>query len=257
MTIDTNIHLGHWPFRRHGYEDTARLVEKLKAADVAEAWAASFDGVFHRDLAGANDRLAEECAKWKGFLVPFGTVNPKVPDWEEDLRRCHRQHRMRGIRVYPGYHGYPPDDSQFAKLLKLAAEAKLLVQLVVKLEDERTQHLLARVPDVNLTLLPKLVAATPGVTIQLLNCPVSPATEALVPLARSGRVSFDFAMQEGVGAVTRLLDRVGTDRVLFGSHFPLFHIESAILKVKESVLPADVKATICGGNARSVLPGPG
>ena len=24
MTVDTNTHLGHWPFRRHGYEVVAR-----------------------------------------------------------------------------------------------------------------------------------------------------------------------------------------------------------------------------------------
>jgi predicted TIM-barrel fold metal-dependent hydrolase len=252
--IDTNVHLGHWPYRRHGYEDTARLVEKLKAVGVTEAWVANIDGVFHRDLAGANARLADECARWKGFLVPFGAVNPLLPDWEEDLRRCHQQHRMSGIRLYPNYHGYALDAPEFEKLLKLAVDARLLVQLAVKLEDERTQHPLARTGDVNLAPLPKLVTATPGLIIQVLNCPVSPNTEALVPLARSGKVFFDYAMQEGVGAVARLVDRIGPDRVLFGTHFPLFHAESAVLKLKESDLPAEVETAVRNGNARGLLP---
>ena len=256
MTVDTNAHLGHWPFRRHGFEDTGRFVDKLRAMKIDVAWVASFEGVFHKDAAGANARLAAEC-QGREMLVPFGTVNPRLPDWPDDLRRCREAHWMPGVRLYPNYHGYGLEDAEFGKLLKLAADAKLLVQLVVKLEDERTHHPLMKVPPVDLAPLPRVVAATPGLRLQLLNCPVSPAGEALVPLVRAGAVYFDIAMQEGVGAVGRLVERVGADRVLFGTHFPLFHAESSLLKLKESDLPADVEAAVRAGNAKALLAGDG
>src|SRR5207247_551949 len=83
VIVDTNVMLGHWPFRRHGYEETAKLVAKLKAHQVTEAWASSFDGLLHKDIAGVNARLADECReRGEKILVPFGSINPKLPDWE-------------------------------------------------------------------------------------------------------------------------------------------------------------------------------
>ena len=114
MTIDTNAHLGHWPFRRHGFEETAKFLDKLRAVKVTEAWVGSFECVLHKDVAGANARLAAECRDHRaGMLLPFGTVNPMLPDWREDLRRCVEVHRMPGLRLHPNYHGYKLDDPAF------------------------------------------------------------------------------------------------------------------------------------------------
>jgi uncharacterized protein len=253
VNIDTNVHLGHWPFRRHGYEDTVKLLGKLRALKVDQAWVANFEGVLHKDIAGVNARMAAECKEHgSGMLIPFGAVNPRQPDWPEELRRCRAVHKMPGVRLYPNYHGYPLDDPDFGKLLSLAAAAKLLVQLVVKMEDERTHHPLIKVKDVDLSALPKIVAGIAGLRLQILNCPISAAGETLVPLARSGRVFFDIAMQEGVGAVAKLVERIGADRVLYGSHFPLFVAESAALKMKEADLNADVELAIRSGNAKGL-----
>ena len=64
---------------------------------------------------------------------------------------------------------------------------------------------------------------------------------------------FEIAMLEGVGGVEKLLRQVPIDRVLFGSHSPLFVFESALGKLHESTLGGAMMENICNGNARRLL----
>src|SRR5262245_44100887 len=57
--VDTNVWLSRWPFRRLPLDETPALVTKLRTAGVVAAWAGSFDGMLHKDLASANTRLAD------------------------------------------------------------------------------------------------------------------------------------------------------------------------------------------------------
>jgi uncharacterized protein len=248
--IDVNVTLGRWPFRRVPFDDTSALVDKLRDQGVVQAWAGTFDGLFHKDLAAANTRLAEDCRRHgRGLLRPFGSVNPKLPDWEDDLRRCAETHQMPGIRLHPSYHGYPLDDPAFIRLLALAGERRLIVQIVADMEDERTQHPLARAPHADFKPLPALLKAQPGVRVMLLNWFRSVNMVLARQLAAVG-ASFDIATLENVGGVENLVQQISAERVVFGSHAPLFYFESAILKLKESALPAATGQAIRNGNVR-------
>jgi predicted TIM-barrel fold metal-dependent hydrolase len=249
-----NVSLSRWPFRRLIGDEPAELAARLRKSNVSQAWAGTFDGIFHKDISAANARLAKDCrAHGEGLLVPFGSINPKLPDWQEDLRRCHEEHKMPGIRLHPNYHGYKLDDPVFRELLRLASARKLIVQLALAMEDERTQHSLMRVPPVDIAPLADLVASNPQLRLVVLNCFPQFRLETLPKLSSAGEIYFDFAMVERIGAVSRLAAQVSFSRVLFGSNYPLYYFESALLKVKESGLTPAQSNAVLADNARRLI----
>ena len=254
MITDVNVNLSRWPFRRLPCDEPARLVERLEACGVTQAWAGSFDGLFHKDLGGVNARLAEDCRKFPaGLLRPFGAVNLALPDWREDLRSCHEDYHMPGIRLHPNYHGYRLDDPLFAELLAEAERRGLIVELAIRMEDPRMQHPLMRVPDVDTGPLPALLASRPGLRLVLLNALGPLRGAAITSLVGAGQVYFGISTLEGVGGIGSLLDRFPLERLLFGSHLPYFLLESAILKLQESDLSAGQVKAITRENAARIL----
>ena len=251
--IDVNVSLSRWPLRRVRGDDTSAIVAMLRRQGVAQAWAGSFDGVLHKDIASVNARLADECRRHgRGIMVPFGSINPKLPDWQEELRRCAEVHHMRGLRLHPNYHGYKLDDPDFRRLLQMVAQRGLLVQLALVMEDERMMHPLLRVEPVDTGPLAALVKETPGVRVVLLNALRTLRAKPLLDLVSAG-VFVEISNLEGVGGISNLLAQLPESRLLFGSHAPLFYFEAALFKLKESPLTLEQQRMIRFGNAQGLL----
>lgn len=229
--VDTNVSLFSWPFRRLPLDTSDALIGKLRSLGVTRALTGSFEGLLHRDIASVNDRLADACSTCQE-LIPVGSVNPVLPNWREDLQRCAEQHGMPGVRLHPGYHGYPLHAGLFSELVERATAAGLFVQLAASMEDQRTQHSLVRVPDVDLTPLPGVLAAFPQATVQVLNA--RPRAADVASLRDTPGLLFDTARIDGTDAVPALLRSLPPERVLFGSHAPLLVPEAAMIRVHES-----------------------
>jgi uncharacterized protein len=254
--IDTNVNLFRWPFRRLIGDDPASLVMRLKKKGVTQAWAGTYEALLYRDVAGVNIRLAAACVEHgQNFLIPFGCINPKLPDWEEDLRRCHEDHHMPGIRLYPSYHSYTLTDPEFIRVLSLAADRKLIVQIALSMEDPRTQFPHMPVPPTDPAPLSDLLPKITDLQLVLLNAGYwgGNTTPNIQEITRAGNVYFDMAMNEGVGGLARLVEETSPARIVFGSHYPFFYFESSLLKVRSAGLPSDQEFAIYEGNARKLL----
>jgi predicted TIM-barrel fold metal-dependent hydrolase len=259
---DTNVHLFDWPFRKLKYARTESLIAKLRKHRITKAWAGSFEAVLHKQLDQINRRLVDECrTRGDGMLTAIGSVNPAWPDWDEDLRLCHEQYRMRGVRLYPAYHGYSLDHPEFARLLAEAAKRDLLVQIVLRMEDERVHHTAIAVGAVNVSPLPELLKKVPKAKVQLINSAGPLLGNNTSTLVRDTQVAFDIAATEGNGGVGQLIDgknysyrgAIPVERLLFGSHAPYFPCESALLKLFESPLSLKQLGMLMSANAERVF----
>ena len=261
--VDTNVNLFDWPFRALKYRQTRSLVAKLKKHRVIEAWAGSFEALLAKDMAGVNQRLADECrAHGTGFLIPFGSVNLAWPDWEDDVRRCHEVHKMPGLRIYPGYQPFDLGHADMERLVKMTSERGLILQVVFGMEDPRVHHPIINVGPATFGPLLKAIEGAPDAKVQLLHFSGSAQGNDLSTFMARPNTAMDISRLEGNGAIGRMIGsitglpsgRVSVERLVFGSHAPYFPVETALLKLMESPLDAPQLHAIMQGNARRLMP---
>lgn len=251
MICDVNVYLSRWPFRRLPCDTTSELVSKLKRSQINRAYAGSFDGLLHKDIRAVNQRLYDDCkSHGADLLIPVGSINPTLPGWEDDIIACHEQWKMPGIRLHPNYHEYELSSPETKKLFAMAADRGMFIQIAMRMEDDRTQHKLMRIPDVNFEALPGLMKEQDGLQVTILNGMKSLRGASLTRLTENPNLTIEIAMLEGVGGIENLMQQVAYEQILFGSYFPFFYLESSLNKLKESQPGMEIEKQITWENAQ-------
>lgn len=264
MIVDVFVDLFCWPFRSIKESTHEQILAKLQRHRVKQAWTGSYESLFHKNISAVNQRLAKACREHgPEFFVPFGTVNPAFPDWEEDFRRCAEEHRMAGLRLFPSYHGYTLEDPRFEKLLRMAANRNMPVQIGVMLEDIRMQHPLVAVPPVNVLALAEILPRIPHARVGLLNIFRHVRGATLNRMIELPQVYFEISNLDGIGGVQLALQgehwflgaTLPEERLLLGSHAPYYPFENALIKLFEAPLSADQFDALAFRNAERFLRG--
>lgn len=278
MIIDTNCHLGEWPFRKLQHNDASGLLRLMDEHGIAQAWAGAFEGIFYRDCGQANRDLLERIGDHRDRLLPWAAINPAFPGWEDDLAEA-LEAGMVGVRLYPNYHAYELTDPCVAELLgrlsgiqaagaapcaagptagggsrRAQRDTRRLgmpVAIYHKVVDERLHHWRCMVPATDMRIEP-LVRDFPDQPLLLCGCGTIHAQE-LSDAIRRGQVYMEISRLEGIEGVRWLADMIGIDRVVFGSHAPYFYMQAAQLKLVEAGLSDDEREAMLHGNATRLM----
>jgi predicted TIM-barrel fold metal-dependent hydrolase len=88
----------------------------------------TFDGLRHPGRA-ANDSLAAFAAEAPDRYVAFATVDPTDPSAADEIRRCHAEHGMRGVKLHPWVQGFSPHSPGLDPICEEAAALGIPVLL--------------------------------------------------------------------------------------------------------------------------------
>jgi uncharacterized protein len=253
MIFDVNAWLGVWPFRHLNHNAPGTLIAQLDRSGIDRAAVSLCEAVFHRNVAPANERLAELVETHTARLVALGTINPTYRHWEHDLEACHDRFRMPGVRLFPAYHDYAVDGPEARAVLAACAERGLPVQIPFRVEDPRQRHWLDPGQTVNPGGVANLLAAVPEATVIITNV----RGTGRLPMweredLRDRNWFVDLSLAEVHRDLETLVEAGGARHILFGSHVPFSYTASALVKL--ATLPVDdvTRAAISGTMARDL-----
>ena len=239
MIIDVNAYLGHFAFRQLRHNTAASLLQLMDAKRIDKAVVSSASAITYRNAQAGNEEVFEEVKSRRDRFIPFAVLNPFYAGWQDDLKICHEDFGMSGLRLYPKWHNYQLSDRCCLDLVNAATERGLGVSIPIRVEDNRQRSWLANVPDVPLDELAGLVKACPKARFILLNglgyvkSPLGRKDNGL-PANYLIEISRLSALLDN--EIGQLIAGLGAERLVLGTGMPFSYPDPALLKLE--VLPA-------------------
>jgi predicted TIM-barrel fold metal-dependent hydrolase len=248
VIIDINAFAGHWPFGPvRG--DLPSVRASLRALGVERICISPLDAAWCRNPHLANTALYEAAAEFAD-VSPVPVVDPTVATWRAELARAAAQPQVRLVRLLPTYSPYSLTDAD--ALLQALAEADLGALVQTRLEDPRSQHPLATVPDLPAAEVADAAERHAELTVILGGARTAEIRALRERLRTLPHFYADVSQADGLDAVRLLAEDGLADKLLFGSHAPLFIPHAALARVVTD-LPDAAAAAILGGNAARAL----
>lgn len=138
--MDLNCFSGNWPFHKVRYNTVERITQQHQRCGIEGGIISSCEAIFYQDPYEAELSLSKELAG-TGYYHAM-TLNPTLPAWKDDFRRCVEALGIKAVRLVPGYHGYMLTDDVMGQVVSALQEYKLPLILTIRIEDARSTWLL-------------------------------------------------------------------------------------------------------------------
>lgn len=186
-------------------------------------------------------------------LIPYACLSPVYPGVEGDMEAC-RQMGFQGLKLYPNYHCYHPEDPPCLRIVKQATEYGWPVIVTIRVEDERHHHPLMKVPPVDIASVIWLASEVPEATLIVSGANSGEAGRFLQTTADISDKYVELSyVKSPLTGVKNLVDSHGADRLLLGTHLPFVYPQCGILKIQGADISEEAKSKIVQGNAENIL----
>lgn len=235
MIIDVNAYLGHFAFRRLRHNTAVSLLSLMDSKRIDKAVVSSASAITYRNAQAGNEELAAEIRGYRDRLIPFAVINPFYAGWRDDLKICHEEFAMVGLRLYPKWHNYQLSSPCCRDLVHAATERGMVISIPIRVEDNRQRSWLLNVPDVALEEIVELVKANPKARFILLNgigyigCLLGRKNNSLQSNYAIGLSRLSATLANELG---QLITNLGAGRVMFGTGMPFNYPDPALVKLE-------------------------
>jgi hypothetical protein len=266
--FDVDCGCGVWPFRPTPPADAASLKAMLRAEGVTRACAYPLEAYLWPDPQEANELRLPQLAQ-SSFFVPSAVLNPTLPAWLKDYRRCREEWGVPMVRLLPNYHLYELTHPGVDALAKQAAADRVVLGVVVRAEDKRMQNPVAKVPPFPIDDVVALARGHPDLRMVVFGfgrlwdkCDlVPPAMVNQLQLRPDldkgadlpGNLWIELSFFEHESSFANALKLFPAERLLFGTHAPLFYPRANVLKIQNSEAPKRAKTAAFKTNAEKLL----
>jgi len=248
MILDLNAWVGRWPFQPVA-GDFNLLRRSLADVGVDRIFASPLDAVWCRNPHRYNEMLYRG-ASTTDNVWPVPILDPTVATWPKELDRATRELRARFVKLVPRVSAYELTIAD--ELLAAVAAQGLGVIVQTRMEDPRRQHPLAQVADLPMSDIVEAAERHPHLTV------IAGGPRTGEVLGQANRLMdlpncyADTSQCDGVDALLQLAEAGLVEKLVFGSHAPMFIPHSAVSRVVMD-LGDDDAAAILGGNAMRIL----
>lgn len=252
MIVDVNAYLGHFAFRRLRHNTAASLLAMMDSKRIDKAVVSSAAAITYRNAQAGNEEVAEQVRGHRDRLVPWAVINPFYAGWQDDLKTCHEDFAMTGLRLYPKWHNYSLADPCCRELMNAATERGMIVSIPLRAEDNRQRSWLLNIPDVPLAEIVELVKAHPKARFILLNglgYTSSPLGRANNGLPSNYAIELSRLSAVLANELGQLIANLSAERLMFGTGMPFNYPDPALLKLEVLDAAESDKETIRSRNA--------
>jgi predicted TIM-barrel fold metal-dependent hydrolase len=140
-----DVHSHYWEYPKHFSDDFKTQAKRARGdveVDLTVRWeeyssqapncekTVVFGGKAKLSGLWVPDReVAAYAARHSDRIIPFLSLDPTQPGWQDELVEGHQDLRMKGIKLLPMYAGFHPNDRRFDDLWRYAAKHNLPVLL--------------------------------------------------------------------------------------------------------------------------------
>ncbi|MCC7355856.1 MAG: amidohydrolase family protein [Anaerolineae bacterium] len=252
---DAHVWLGRWPYGPLPIYTAPGIVAKLDELHIERAVVHAPQAILYKDVHRANAELMDAAAPERKRLIVAATLNPGEVGWEQDLQQAH-DWGMQALNLHPNYHQYDVVSRPAQEIVAAATSLGWPVLLTVRMQDERQQHPLGRVPNVPMSAIANAVRLSPQARFLIRGATYF----ELQDLQRAiGYLPNWWASIERAhvphGVVPLMIETAGVGRLLYGSMFPFQYAESTWLTVyKASDLTETQQHALLAANAAQLFP---